>query len=210
VGDLISVIVSWPTFIIALLVFGFAPGALLRLIVLAYPHDDPRRKELRAELYAVPRIERPIWVVEQMEAALFEGLGERLALALTGRVIHRSHLLSGVKQNREYPDTFWIPEDHEKAAITAGVDVKLIVAMRDGWRERMWVHVDKVGRRRLVGRLHNQPVGIPRLGGGKRIRFTRDAVIDIWYEDGMACDRFDEPCDPDPPPITDNWSGWLD
>jgi DNA-binding transcriptional MerR regulator len=70
---------AWPTFLIALLVFGFAPGALLRLIVLAFRRDDPRRRELLGELYAVPRIERPFWVIEQLEVALFEGLRGRFA-----------------------------------------------------------------------------------------------------------------------------------
>jgi hypothetical protein len=73
-SGLIDAVISWPTFALILVVFGFAPGALLRLIVLAFPRDDPRRQELRAELYAVPRIERPFWVAEQLEVALFEGL----------------------------------------------------------------------------------------------------------------------------------------
>ena len=72
-------IVSWPSLGVALLVFGFAPGAVLRLIVLAFPRDDPRRRELLSELYAVPRIERPFWVFEQLELALFEGLRRRFA-----------------------------------------------------------------------------------------------------------------------------------
>lgn len=71
-------ILSWPMLVLALLVFGFAPGLLLRLIVLAFSKDDPRRAELRGELYNVPRFERPFWVAEQMEIALFEGLRGRL------------------------------------------------------------------------------------------------------------------------------------
>jgi DNA-binding transcriptional MerR regulator len=71
--------VSWPVLVTALLAFGFAPGAVLRLIVLLFPHDDPRRCELLGELYAVPRIERPFWVIEQLEVALLEGLRGRLA-----------------------------------------------------------------------------------------------------------------------------------
>ncbi len=34
-SGLVDTVISWPTFIVALLVFGFAPGAVLRLIVLA-------------------------------------------------------------------------------------------------------------------------------------------------------------------------------
>jgi hypothetical protein len=80
--SLIFQIVSWPTLVIALLIFGFAPGAVLRLIVLAFPRDDPRRQELLGELDAVPRIERPFWVTQQLEVALFEGLGGRLRKAI--------------------------------------------------------------------------------------------------------------------------------
>src|SRR5690348_1781497 len=75
-------LVSWPMFGIALLIFGFAPGAMLRLIVLLFPRDDPRRHELLGELHAVPRFERPFWVVEQFEVALFEGLAKRLRLVV--------------------------------------------------------------------------------------------------------------------------------
>ncbi len=76
-AELLDAIVSWQTFVVALLVFGFAPGALLRLIVLVFRRDDPRRSELLAELHAVPRLERPFWVVEQLEVVLFEGIWNR-------------------------------------------------------------------------------------------------------------------------------------
>jgi hypothetical protein len=33
-------VVSWPMLVLALFVFGFAPGLLLRLIMLAYSRDD--------------------------------------------------------------------------------------------------------------------------------------------------------------------------
>lgn len=176
----------WPTFIIALLVWGFAPGGVLRLIVLAFHRDDPRRAELRAELYAVPRIERPFWVVEHLEVALVEGLGERLVWAATGRIIGRWNLGSGVRRNREHPDSFYIPSEEEWNAVVAGVDVKLMFEMRDGWGERMWVTVTAVKRRKLIGRLNNLPLGIPRLIAGDKIKFRRDHVIDIWEELGPA------------------------
>jgi len=75
---MLNAVLSWPTFVAALIVFGFAPGAVLRVIVLAFPRDDPRRQELLAEVYAVPRAERPFWVVQQLEVAIFEGLRDRL------------------------------------------------------------------------------------------------------------------------------------
>jgi hypothetical protein len=63
-SELIDAVVSWPTLLIALGVFGFAPRAVLRLLLLAYPKDCPRRAELMAELKAVPRLDRPLWVAE--------------------------------------------------------------------------------------------------------------------------------------------------
>jgi len=77
--SLLAQVMSWPALVTALLVFGFAPGAMLRMFVLAFRRDDPRRTELLAELPNVPRVERPFWVFEQLEVALFEGLLRRLA-----------------------------------------------------------------------------------------------------------------------------------
>ena len=83
---MIAQLLAWPTLGVALLVFGFAPGAVLRLIVLFYGRDNPRRQELLGEIYAVPRIERPFWVAEQLEVALFEGLRDRFRAWLAGRM----------------------------------------------------------------------------------------------------------------------------
>jgi len=69
-------------------------GFFLRLIVLAYPRSDPRRAELIAELYAVPRAQRPLWVAEQLEISLSEGLWHRMSAALR----QLSHRLS--RRNR--------------------------------------------------------------------------------------------------------------
>ncbi len=85
IEDLLDAIVSWRTLLAVLLVYGFAPGALLRLIVLAFRRDDPRRSEMLAELHAVPFAERPFWVFEQLEVALFEGIWGRVIGAATRR-----------------------------------------------------------------------------------------------------------------------------
>jgi hypothetical protein len=48
-AELIDAVTSWPSLLGVLVVFGFAPGFCLRLIVLAYLRGDPRRDELIAE-----------------------------------------------------------------------------------------------------------------------------------------------------------------
>ncbi|WNI18273.1 DUF2314 domain-containing protein [Actinacidiphila sp. ITFR-21] len=183
IAELVGAVASWPLLVAALVVFGFAPGALLRLVVLAFERDDPRRAELRAELTAVPRVERPFWVIEQLEVALFDGLWPRLLWAATGRVIDRWHLTSGVKSNRRHPQSFWIPSAEEKRALRPGIAVKLMFNMRDGWGERMWVEIVAIKKRKIVGVLHNQPIGIPRLYHGDKVRFKYDHIIDIDWDD---------------------------
>lgn len=70
---------------IAIVVFGFLPGVFTRLLARAYPKGDPRRAEMIAELYAVPRGERPMWVGEQFERVLFEAVPARLRLSKSRR-----------------------------------------------------------------------------------------------------------------------------
>ena len=189
---LIELVLSWRALLLVLLVFGFAPGAVLRLIVHAFPPGDERRDELLAELHVVPWQERPLWVASQLEVALFEGLCGRFVWALTGRLIYRWHLTSGVEQNRRYPDTFDIPTLDDKAVIEPGDMVKAIFEMRrpERWGERMWVEVVKVKRGHIMGHLHNQPVGIPRLDFGDKIKVRFDHIIDIdWHDSPQAlCD----------------------
>lgn len=82
-AELLALLALWQTLMLVLVVFGIAPGLALRLIVLLFHRDDPRRRELVAELYAVPRIERPLWVAEQLDVAFCEGLWERIGRAAT-------------------------------------------------------------------------------------------------------------------------------
>jgi hypothetical protein len=96
---LIAQLLTWPTLGVALLVFGLAPGVALRLIVLFYPRGNPRRKELLAELYAVPRIERPFWVAEQLEVAIFEGLRARFRIWLDKRVSRQADTERVAREN---------------------------------------------------------------------------------------------------------------
>jgi hypothetical protein len=174
---MLEFIVSWHTALVAAIVFGFAPGFVLRFIVLAFPRDDPRRDELLAELHAVPRIERPFWVLEQLEVALVEGLGGRIRWAATGRIISRWRLANGVDRNRRHPDTFEIPDEAIRLSIKPGDRVKLGFELSRGPGDRMWVDVTRVGKRKLVGILFNEPVFIPRLESGDKVKFRREHII---------------------------------
>jgi hypothetical protein len=179
VTELIKAVTSWSALVAALAIFGFAPRAMLRLIVLAFPREDPRRDELLAELHVVSRWERPFWVIEQLEVALCEGACGRLIRVSTGRVIHRWHIRSGVETNRKFPSSFLIPNSNEKDAIRPGDAVKVMFVMRDGWCERMWITITAVKRKKLTGILEDTPLFIPRLTSGRILRLKRDHVIDI-------------------------------
>jgi hypothetical protein len=63
--------------------------------------------------------------------------------------------------------------------IEPGDHVKLVFRQSDGWGERMWVVVDKIGRLRIVGYLNSEPLDFPRLYPGRKIRFYRKHIIDI-------------------------------
>ena len=132
-------------------------------------------------------------MAEQLEVALVEGIWEHILWAGAGRVYDRWHLESGVKRNREHPDTFWIPDEEKKQAIEPGVFVKLMFDTSDfwgrrNWGERMWVEVVAIKNRHIVGVLRNQPIGIPRLHFGDQLKFTRDHIIDIDWEPHDFCD----------------------
>jgi hypothetical protein len=161
---------------------------LLRLLVLAFPRDDRRRRELLAELHAVPRIERPFWVLEQVEVALFEGIWGRIQWAATGRIIWRWHLDSGVERNRQHPESFEIPDDESRLCVEPGDRVKLVFGMKHGPGERMWVDVLRVGKKKLVGTLRNDPLFMPRLTYGDRVKFRHEHIVDIRWSDEITDD----------------------
>ena len=110
---------------LSLFVFGFAPGMVLALIVKLIP-DEERRDELQAELYEVPRWERPYWVAQQFEVALRLGAFPWVGWYWGKYVWHRAKIESGVERNREYPETFWIPNDEDKRLIQPGNHVRLM------------------------------------------------------------------------------------
>jgi len=74
----VSDLALWSAPLLALFVtLGVSPGLFLRVFVRAYPVCHPRRHELIAEFAALPRRLRPLWVAQQAETALREGLPTR-------------------------------------------------------------------------------------------------------------------------------------
>ncbi len=167
---------------LALLIFGFAPGAFLAAIVRLLPRDDPRRRELQAELYAVPRWDRPFWVCQQFEVALREGLLPNVSWWIGRLWWHRAKIEPGIKTHRLSPDTFWIPDAEVKDEIREGDLVKLVWLVKRRPGERMWVIVTHRDGDRLTGMLDNQPV-FAHLEYGETIQFGIDDIIDYSFDE---------------------------
>lgn len=76
--ELLDHVLSLQALLVTLLVFGFAPGLILRVALLAYPRAHPDRAELLGEYYAVPYHERPLFAAAGCERALCDGLPARI------------------------------------------------------------------------------------------------------------------------------------
>ena len=103
----------------------------------------------------------------------------------------------------ENPYTFFVPSAAEKAAIVPGDLVKLMfrsLATPEG-TERMWVTVIGRDHRGIHGDLDNQPLDIPGLSAGDRIRFQEHHVVGVWapkVDDVTHEDRMFARCHVDP------------
>lgn len=187
IGEFLGATGALGAFGVALLIFGFAPGMALALIVKLLAKDDPRRAEIQAELYAVPRWERPFWVCEQLEVALREGLFPEASWYWGRHVWHRAKVECGLDNHRRWPESFWVPGDEEKAELEAGDTVRLAWSVKRyaASGERMWVEITHRDGDRLVGRLKNWPVFV-HLTHGEIVRFHIDDIIDCHFYEGEA------------------------
>lgn len=175
------------TFGVAVIVFGFAPGMVLALVTRLIPDND-RRRELQAELYEVPRWERPFWVAQQFEVALRIGLAPRISWAWGRHIWHRSRVECGLELHRQWPETFDVPGDDEKELIVPGDLVKLMWAVARFPGERMWVRVIRRDGDRLSGTLENLPVYVF-MDHGEQVKFQIDDIIDFEYVDEREDDE---------------------
>lgn len=159
-------------------VFGFAPGIALAAIVRLIP-DSERRNEIQAELYSVPRWDRPFWVGQQLEVALRIGLAPKISWWWCRAFWHRAKLESGTRLNRAHPDTFYIPSEEEKRRVGPGGLVKLDWSIRRSYGERMWVIVESRKGNKLAGRIDSFPV-LAYFQHGDKVKFTLDNIVDIF------------------------------
>jgi len=181
INELIEAPGALGAFTLAVLIFGFAPGIVLAMIVRLIPDHD-RRLELQAELYEVPRWDRPFWVAQQFEVALRIGLAPRIEWMWGRHVWHRCKLESGLERHRAHPVSFEIPDVRDKAAIRPGDRVKLMWSVKRFPGERMWVTVTNRKGDRLVGILDNLPVFVY-MSPGEPVSFHIDDIVDCILED---------------------------
>lgn len=185
-GELLGVPGAIGAFLISLVIFGFAPGMVLALIVRMIP-DPERRRELQAELYEVPRWEQPYWVAQQLEVAIRIGLFPEVSWYWGKHVWHRAKVESGLERHRQYPESFEVPSDEEKARLIPGDRVKLMwhVKRMRASGERMWVTITERDGDRLVGTLDNWAMFVY-LRPDETVKFHIDDIIDHIYEDEEA------------------------
>jgi len=181
IGEIIGATGALTALALAVLIFGFAPGIALAAIVRLIPDVD-RRRELQAELYEVPRWERPFWVAEQLEVAVRIGLAPRLEWYWGRHVWHRARLESGLERHLQYPESFEVPDGEAKSDVRPGDLVKLMWSVDRFPGERMWVKVTERRGDLLVGTLENWPIYVY-LHPGERVSFHIDDIIDCQFDD---------------------------
>ncbi|MFE0028829.1 hypothetical protein [Amycolatopsis sp. NPDC059021] len=114
INELANLVVTYgvPVLLSTAALFGAAPKLVGHLLVLLYPRDHPRRRELLAELDAVPYRDRLMWVAGQAVTSLFEGLPARtkhFAEQRRGRKLRKA-IERFYEESGDY-DYYWYPED---------------------------------------------------------------------------------------------------
>lgn len=69
----------------SVLIYGVVPGAVLRILLTAWPKGDPVRAELLADLAMLPYRQRLLFVASQIPNAICDGLGARLQVLRLSR-----------------------------------------------------------------------------------------------------------------------------
>lgn len=95
---------------------------------------------------------------------------------------------NGEELNRDYPDSFWIPEKENRESLKVGSIVKLIFRMEETKGsdnisvERMWVEINRTYQGYYEGTLDNDPTDSECVNCGQKVIFQTCHVIDIYEE----------------------------
>jgi uncharacterized protein YegJ (DUF2314 family) len=82
------------------------------------------------------------------------------------------------ERNAENPETFGIPDLHERQSMEIGAYVKVIFEEDDGCGERMWVKITRVIPGRYEGILSNTPIVVD-MAMGDTVEFGPENIADI-------------------------------
>ncbi|MBI5089261.1 MAG: hypothetical protein HZB15_10515 [Actinobacteria bacterium] len=130
-SEVIDLVTDWRTLVIAIVGLGIIPGLLLRAILLPLPKGHALRRELLAELTAIKTIDRPLWVIGQIETVIQEAPAAWRG-AIAGRRVSGQWLLVlwipvGIVIGRTYG--LW-------AGSVSGMAVGTVAGVVDGIRDR--------------------------------------------------------------------------
>ncbi|MEZ9412553.1 DUF2314 domain-containing protein [Vibrio lentus] len=95
---------------------------------------------------------------------------------------------NGEELNKEYPDSFWIPDKEVRESLKVGDSVKLIFRMEetkgseDVSVERMWVEITAKYPNYYEGKLDNDPDGSDCVLCGQLVIFQSSHVIEVYEE----------------------------
>lgn len=96
---------------------------------------------------------------------------------MSNKIIKTPELLDGVKQNKLYPESFFIPDKDEIDNLKPGNTVKVSA---EG--ERFWVEIIEIEPRKIIGRIDNDLVRshLHDLFFDDLIEFKQENIINIF------------------------------
>jgi hypothetical protein len=169
-----------------LFVLGAGPVFIVRLLVCLYPKDDPRRRELVAEMEHVAgltkALERWYWLANTFAVAICEGLPARRAARRAARVRKDAQGLIGpislhIVEGGEAKWVYSSDPDHKfhvrseggtvPALLLPSADQEILVRQADGTervatvRDAVWLARTQFGPRRLGRTARHRSNGRP-------------------------------------------------
>lgn len=90
---------------------------------------------------------------------------------------------NGEELQRQFPDTFEIPDKKVRENLKKGDIVKLVFIIKgktNSQTERMWVAIDKINPDGYTGTLDNDPYCTDKIKSGLKVKFTPKHVISVY------------------------------